>query len=348
MYNRFIPIISLLLAFTLVACSGGNKAHNEQFAFLDQLGINVTDDLLLGDTLTLPDVYCGDPNQKLSDLKGEELNANQYEALIVPVGHGIPDTMSEWRLLGVRDMGNGITLGAFYAGNGIGYNVNLITYDKQGHPLDAINARELHLVWRINLTDLNDDRAFSLDSYITLDGDKMTLHRMMGHCMMDFVNDLKGEPQWQAGWKQNYSVNSKGHFVLHGQETTERQGQVDEYAVMEFRTWDMQACSLYDPSAMDVWNEYAALIQTSFDPEYPYTPFPQDVSELYKMNPQRFLSWLALPQHRTSALARYFKLKPGFRHDMLKEIARIDDPESRLWLNGLVKSWDDKPLTLHP
>lgn len=348
MSHKIIPIITLLLALAMAACSGENKVSNEQFAFFDQLGISVTDDLLLGDTLTLPDVYCGDSNQKLSDLKGAKLNNDQHEALIAPLGHGFPDKMSDWRMLGVQDMGNGITLGAFYAGNGLGYNVNLITYDKQGHPLDAINARELHVVWRINLSDLNDDNAFSLDSYITFDGDSMTLHRLMGHCIMDFVNDLKGKPQWQAGWKQLYTVNSKGHFVLNGQEATERQGQVDEYAVMEFRSWDMQVCSLYDTGVMDVWNDYAALIQKSLDPEYPYNPFPQDVSELYKMNPQRFLNWLAQPQHRNSLLTRYFKMKPGYRSELLQEINRIDDPESRLWLKNLVNSWDDKPLTKHP
>ncbi len=348
MSQKISPTIALLLALMLAACSGGNKVSNGPFAFFDQLGITITEELLLGDTLTLPDVYCGDPNQKLSDLKGEKLDADHHKALIVPVGHGFPDTMSDWRLLGVRVMGNGITLCAFYAGNGLGYNVNLITYDKQGHPLDAINARELHVVWRINLSALNDDNSFSLDSYITFDGDRMTLHRLMGNCIMDYKNDIKGKPRWQAGWKQHYTINSKGHFVLQGQESAERQGPVDEYAVMEFRSWDMQVCSLYDPSVMDAWNDYAAFIQTSYDPGYPYNPFPQDVAELYKMNPQRFLNWLSQPQHRASTLARYFKLKPGYRPDLLQEIARIDDPEARLWLRNLVGTWDDTPLTKHP
>ena len=348
MYNRLIPLMSMLMALVLAACSGGSKVSNEQFAFFNPLDITVNDDMLLGDTLALPDVYCGDPNQQLSDLKGEKLNSQQHEALIVPLGHGFPDTMSDWRLLGVRDMGNGITLGAFYAGNGMGYNVDLITFDKQGHPLDAINARELHIVWRIDFSNPNDNTSFSLDSYITFDGDKLSLHRLMSRCVMDFVNDLKGKPQWQAGWKQDYTINSKGLFVLHGQEATQQQGPVDEYAVMEFKSWDMQVCSLYDTSVMDVWNDYAALIHKSFAPDYPYNPFPQDVAELYKMNPQRFLNWLAQPQNRASSLARYFKMKPSYRSELLHEIANLDDAEARLWLNSLVKSWDDKPLTLHP
>lgn len=348
MYNRFIPIISLLLAFLLVACSGGNKVSNEQFAFFDRLGITITDDLLLGDTLTLPDVYCGDPDQELSDLKGEKLNADQHEILIVSVGHAFPDAMSDWRLLGVRDMGNGITLAAFYGGSAAGYSLDLITYDKQGHPLDAIDTREQHVVWRINLSDLSDDNSYSLDGIITFESDGLTLHRTMGRCVMNYVDDIKGKPEWQETWQQRYTINSKGHFVLHGQEVENKVGKVDDYATMEYRSWDMQVCSLYDPSVMDTWNEFADLVQTSFAPDYPYNPFPQDVSELYKMNPQRFLRWLAQPQHRTSTLARYFKLKPAYRPALLREISRIDDYEARLWLNTLVKSWDDKPLTQHP
>ena len=67
-----------LTLILLVACSqGGDKVANEQFAFLDSLGITVTDRLLLGDSLTMPDIYCGDPNQRLSDLKGEKINHEQ-------------------------------------------------------------------------------------------------------------------------------------------------------------------------------------------------------------------------------------------------------------------------------
>ncbi len=86
MSNKLILAITLLLTLVIAACSGGDKVSNEQFAFLDKIGITVTDQLLLGDTLALPDVYCGDPEQEISDLKGKRLNSEQHEALIVPIG----------------------------------------------------------------------------------------------------------------------------------------------------------------------------------------------------------------------------------------------------------------------
>ena len=52
----------------LAACSGGGKVANEQFTFLKDLGITVNEKLLLADTLTLPDIYCGDPEQSVMGL----------------------------------------------------------------------------------------------------------------------------------------------------------------------------------------------------------------------------------------------------------------------------------------
>ena len=86
---------------------------------------------MLGDSITMPDVYCGDPQQTVDDLKGLGLNHEQYAALVEPAGKGFADEMSNWVLLGVRDAGNGITLAAYYAGNGLGYCVELFTYDRK-------------------------------------------------------------------------------------------------------------------------------------------------------------------------------------------------------------------------
>ena len=116
----------------LAACGGSGKVENEQFAFLDNQGITINDELMLGDSLTLPDVYCGDPEQTLDDLKGETLTREQYHALVVPAGGSFASAMSNWLLLGVRDVGNGNTLAAFYGCNGLGYCVDLMTYDRQG------------------------------------------------------------------------------------------------------------------------------------------------------------------------------------------------------------------------
>ena len=62
-FNRFFGATALLLTMLLAACSGGGKVSNEQFNFIEDLGITVNDKLLLPDTLTLPDIYCGDPEQ---------------------------------------------------------------------------------------------------------------------------------------------------------------------------------------------------------------------------------------------------------------------------------------------
>ena len=342
-----LSTIVLALCLAWVACSCGDSETNEQFNFLKELGITINDGLLLSDTLSLPDVYCGDPNQRTSDLKGKHLNSDQYQALIVPAGHDIPDAMSNWMLLGVRDMGNGITLAAYYACSGMGYCVDLITYDKAGHLLDAINARELHLVWRCHMSNNDDDTSFTLDGLFTFEADRMTLHRVMGQCKMDYDNDLKGAPQWQQQWDQSYVIDTKGHFILQGQKVVKEQGTVDQYAALDFKSWDMLVCSLHDPGIMDTWNEYSKLANSIYDPEYEYNPIPWDVSNLYHMNPQRFLRWMAAHRDQGNHLLPQFKLPPRDRPALLQEISRLDDPSARQWLTSIVESWDEKLLTKH-
>lgn len=347
MFNKSILTLATLLALGLAACSGKGSTQNPQFGFLDSLVITIDEDLTLGDSLVLPDIYCGDPNQTNNDLRGPRLSNDQYKALVVPASEGFADAMSNWLMLGARDMGNGVTLVAYYACNGSGYCVDLMTYDKQGHLLDAINAREMHLLWRVNLSDASNDTVFTLDGHFTFAGDKVTLHRTMGRCVMDFDGDLKGAPLWQQTWEQPYTINAKGHFVLQGQQVVKEKGEVDQYAALDFKAWDLLVCSLYDPGAMDTWNQYAAVINATYDPDYKYNPFPWDVAQLYRKNPQRFLKWLSAPANRNNNLLPCFKLKKEDRPALRKEIARIDDPAARQWLTALVNSWDDVPLTQH-
>lgn len=339
--------LSALCLILLAACSANaDKNVDNRFSFLDKLGITVTDNLVLGDTLTLPDIYCGDSRQK-NDLNGMELNQEQYAKLIIPAGQNFADTMSKWMLLGVRDMGSGVTLAAYYAGNGVGYCVDLMTYDKEGQLLDAINTREHHLLWRIIPNDASNDTVFTLDGYLTFAGDRLTLHRTMGRCIMDFKGDLKSTPHWQQQWDQQYTINAKGHIVLQGQQVVADKGPVDAYAALDFKSWDMLVCSMYDPGVMDTWNTYTELVNSTYDPDYEYNPFPWDVAQLYQMNPQRFLKWMAAHRGANNRLLPCFKLPTNERPAMLEEISRLDDADARQWLTNLVNNWDDKPLTKH-
>ncbi len=337
-----------LCLMILAACSTDSKVNNDQFTFLNRLGISITNDLTLGDSITMPDVYCGDPQQSADDFKGHSLNHEQYAALVEPAGKGFADEMSNWLLLGVRDVGNGNTLAAFYAGNGLGYCVDLITYDKEGHVLDAINARELHLLWRCNLNDPKDNSAFTLDGIISFEKpNRVTLHRTMGRCIMDFEGDLKGKPEWQQEWAQEYAINGKGHFVMLGQHVVSETGKVDYYAALDFKSWDMLVCSQHDPSIMDTWNEYSELVNSTYDPDYQYNPFPWDIAQLYHMNPGRFLTWMAENRGPANRLLPQFKLPADDRPGLLEEINRISDAGARQWLTDLVNNWDDQPLTKH-
>lgn len=349
MTTRHLLITIVLAALLLTGCSSDNaKAPAGQFAFLDSLGITVDNDLLLPDTLTMPDIYSGDPEQTADDLKGYQLSKDQFAALLQPAGRGFADRMSNWLLLGVRDLGNGITLGAYYVCNGVGYCVELLTHDSQGKVLDAINAREFHVLWRINMSDINNDTVFTLDSRITLNGpNRLTLNRVMGRCIMDFEDDVKGAPIWQQEWQQDYSINDKGHFVLHGQRIVRELGEVDYYAALDFKSWDMLVCSLHDPGIMDTWNGYTELVNSTYDPDYQYNPFPWDVVQLYKMNPQRFLRWMSAHRDSGNRLLPLFKMPPDDRPALLQEISRLDDPTARQWLTDIVISWDNTPLTRH-
>ena len=339
-------VILVIATLLLTGCHGtSNKVGTHPF--MESVGITVNDKLLLGDTLEMPDIYRKDKKQKLSDLKGKSLSHEQYEALVLPAGKLFADEMSNWLLLGVRDIGNGNTLAAFYACSGAGYSVDLMTYDRHGKVLDAMNAREQHLLWRIHMGDASNDTVFTLDGKISFNGNHMTLHRTMGLCIMDWAKDSKGEPVWMQQWDQQYLIDSNGHFVLQGQRVVKELGEVDSYAALDFKSWDMLVCSLHDEGVMDMWNEYTELVNTTYDPDYQYNPFPWDVAQLYKMNPQRFLRWMAAHRGPDNRLLPQFKLPPDDRPGLLKEIDRLDDVEGRLWLTNIVNNWDDKPLTKH-
>ena len=83
-----------ICALMLMGCSGGARSAGDPFKFLSDLGVNVNEDLILGDSLTLNDIYCGDKGQSSSELPGVELSREQYEALIVPAGRDFISEMS--------------------------------------------------------------------------------------------------------------------------------------------------------------------------------------------------------------------------------------------------------------
>ncbi len=67
----------------IASCGKDGKVENEQFAFLNKQGITITQKLLLGDTLSLSDIYSGDENQSDNEIDGEKLNPDHYAALIL-------------------------------------------------------------------------------------------------------------------------------------------------------------------------------------------------------------------------------------------------------------------------
>lgn len=347
MKTRYISIIIPFTALVLALCSSCSKPSNEQFGFLERMGISINDNLMLGDSIVMNDIYCGDSSQDDNEVNGKELSGEQYHALIGPAGIDFTDVMSKWILLGVRDVGHGNTLAAYYAGSSIGYCVDLMTYDRQGKLLDAINLRELHMLWRVNLLDPEDNNAFTLDSRVTFNKNSLTLHRLMGACVMDYDEGLKGAPKWQQAWDQSYIINEKGHFVMQRQQVVMEKGEVDYFATMDFKTWDLLACSLHDPSIMNFWNDFEQEVVAAYGPEYTYNPFPLDVLKLYNVNPQRFLTWISAPGNRDNRLLPYFKVPREQRPDLIKEINRLQDPDARLWLTTIVNEWDDTPLTKH-
>lgn len=346
MKPRYTLALILFITLMLASCtSRGGNGQAAQCAFMGRLGIDVSDGLILGDTLALNDIYCGDDSQSANTLNGAVLTREQYISLIMPAGKQIADEMSEWVLLGVRRFG-GNMLAAYYSGNGMGYCVSLITYNSQGQVLDAINAREMHLLWRADLSDPSNEHVFTLDAFFTFDSDSVvTLHRTMGLCKMDFENDLKSDAQWQQQWDQPYVINNNGQFLLQSQEVVAEKGSVDVYATMDYKTWDLLVCSPHDMGVMAVWEKAAERVDNGYDPKYELKPFPLDVTQLYRMNPQRFLRWLA--SHPDSRILPWFKLDPADRPALLTEIGWLNDANARQRLTDMVNAWDDKPLTKH-
>ena len=58
MRTCYTTLIILITTLLLTVCSGCSKSSNEQFDFLNRLGINIDNKLVLGDSIVMNDIYC--------------------------------------------------------------------------------------------------------------------------------------------------------------------------------------------------------------------------------------------------------------------------------------------------
>ena len=203
-------------------------------------------------------------------------------------------------------------------------------------PLDWINEIGLKIGAKVDKSLISDEIGISLNGVDlakiqdTLDADGNKLYLAVPDLFSDVLSLDFGKLAEQAGGSLGVRFDSS---ALKN--------------VLDFKSWDMLICSRHDPAVMDVWNDYSELVNSTYDPDYEYNPFPWDISELYKMNPQRFLKWMAAHRGKDNRLLPQFKLPVDERPALLEEIKRLDDSSARQWLTDLVNSWDDKPLTKH-
>jgi len=346
--SHLVGTVTLAVCLLLLAScrqQSSQPSSSPRVAFLQDLGIDVTDDMVLTHRLTLPDQYITHAEgDSLTLPPMVELTREQYERLIAPAGDAFHADMATWRLMGVRDVDGNHTLVAYYVGSTMGYSVYFMTYDSVGNLCDAIDLRELHVLWPVNHEEAGQCPVRTLDSEVTFAGKRhFTLHRLMGDCDMDYDRDLKGAPQWQLAWDQDYDITDDGLMVLKEQRETSRKGDVDPYAEVIYRSWDLLVASQHDTTIMNVWNGAVQRIEDLYAPDNIYSPLKWNVPKLYNANPQRFLRWMASHRGASNRLLRYATVQPDNRQAVLEQINAIDDADARNWLTRNLMDADTVP-----
>ena len=237
-----ITIISAIAM--LLGCNHTNSATPDHAGrLLDSLDIvhgtvlQIDTLLQVGDhTLTHPD--------SVSQVNCPTLDEAHCDLLARQSGMDLPHGV---QFVGMRDIGNGMTLAAYRVpdgGNGEEFKVCLMTHANDGAVIDAIGLGAFHACESKQPRTFGGNRFYTLDSEVAFDGERhFTLRRTATFSGL-YLKDHRVTPLWRADWENAFDITADGHFRFTGQRETYRSPDgIDEERVNACKACDMELFS---------------------------------------------------------------------------------------------------------
>ena len=326
---RIVHVLSIAMMLTLVACNGNatiqvNHATQvaNDFGFLKDMGLNV-DSLVPG--------------------KSQELTRPQYEKLIKPLGVDYEEDMGTTSIVEVRATDDTHTMIEYRQTNGAEPVLILATYDRQGNKCDALRIED-HQVWPVDPEMLTDNLLREFSREVCFAGDNhFTIKAVL---RQGVINEMDNE-HWAVRWHQDYDVNADGHFVFKAFEEDSRTGNkldIDETVLANMMLSGMLVQSQVDGGVMDAWNAYIPDAEKQYGGQIKAVKegyIRMNLSDLYALNPQRFLRWMAAHRGASNHFLPHFEISDGFivRADIQAQIDSMPNADDRAWLHAIVDKW---------
>ena len=129
------------------------------------------------------------------------------------------------QLIGVRSVGNGMTLAAYkmpMSEDSNHFKVYLLTTNSKDDVIDNIDLGEFHTSEHQGPLRFGGNRFYTTDADLHFDSiGNFTVHRVMTLTSLYLKNHPLTE-MWRVEWIDNYVIDNTGHFVFKGQQETLR------------------------------------------------------------------------------------------------------------------------------
>ena len=149
------------------------------------------------------------------------------------------------QLLGCREIDKRYSLAAYRIPvdiDSLRFKVYLVTRDKKGAAVDALDLHEFHTSEHQGPLRLGGNRFYTTDAELHFDGGRsVVLHRVMTLTSLYLKNHQLTE-LWRVEWENHYEITEEGRFRLREQRETRRMpAELDDPVVDEYKARDVAA-----------------------------------------------------------------------------------------------------------
>ena len=227
---RGVLIFVAAALLPLVGCNGISTAKQMSAISVEQP--TLPDRLVVGKNLLSRDTVMQETYPELTEEEGLEL-ARQ-------TGLEVPENC---HLLGSRKINEKYSVEAYripVENDSLRFKVYLVTRDKKGAAVDALDLHEFHTSEHQGPMRLGGNRFYTTDAELRFDASKhFVLHRVMTLTSL-YLKDHRLTELWRVEWDNHYDITDDGHFRFQEQrETTRMPAELDDPMAEEFKSRDL-------------------------------------------------------------------------------------------------------------
>ena len=213
-----------------MGCNGISTAKQMSVLSIEQP--TLPDHLVVGKNLLSRDTVKQEAYPELTEEEGQELA--QQTGLDVP---------ENCQLLGCREVNKEYSVAAYripVENDSLRFKVYLVTRDKKGAAVDALDLHEFHTSEHQGPMRLGGNRFYTTDADLRFDDAKhFVLHRVMTLTSL-YLKDHSLTELWRVEWDNCYEISDNGHFsFLDQRETTRKPTEVADPMIEEFKSRDL-------------------------------------------------------------------------------------------------------------